>query len=206
MLLLSLYTGAFLLGGILVAASALGAGKDADHDVGSHAEPGGELAKDLAHVGAGANGVAAIVLSLRFWTFLLAAFGATGLLTEWLAPSLPSLLLALPNGIAIGAFAAWAVRRVANDTVSSALDARQMAGREAEVVLSVGPDKLGKVRLTHQGQLLELPATTAEQRRIERGERVLIVSVMNGTADVTPTRPEHREPLAVRTPPLPSSN
>lgn len=196
MLLLSLYVGTFLLGGILVTASAVGMGKDADHD--AHAEAGGELAKDIGHAGAGVNAVTALVLSLRFWTFALAAFGATGLLTEWLAPSLPSLLLALPNGIAIGAFAAWAVRRVANDTVSSALDARHLAGREADVVLSVGPDKIGKIRLTHQGQILELPATTAEQRRIERGERVLIVTVDAGTADVTPSRPAHKEHAAAR--------
>jgi hypothetical protein len=203
MSLLPLYAGAFVLGGVLVSASALGVDKDADHDGPgydgadhAHAEPGGELAKDIGLAGSGVNAVAALVLSLRFWTFALASFGATGLLVEWLAPSLPSLLLALPNGVAIGAAAAWFVRRIANDTVSSALDARRLAGRDAEVVLAVGPDKLGKVRLSHQGQLLELPATTREPHRIERGERVLVVSVTAGVADVTPVRPTVADPVA----------
>ncbi len=228
MTLLALYAGSLVLGGILIAASMFGAGKDADgdndgsgHDVdaghaveagheidGDHGHDHGHgLGKDLAHdhtndhshMGIGA--VAATLLSLRFWTFAIAAFGMTGLLLTLLPiDRILALVLSIVTGGGVGVGVTMLLRAVSRDTVSSALDARSLRGRDAEVVLTMGPDKLGKVRLIHNGQIIELPATTKEGRILERGERVLVVDVSAGTADVTPATPDRRPPTALHTP------
>lgn len=134
--------------------------------------------------------VAATLLSFRFWTFALAAFGLTGVLLTLLgaAPWL-SVTVSVLNGVASGAIVSTMLRRISRDTVTSAIDTRTLSGADAVVILSVGPHKLGKVRLTHRGQILELPATTREGRLLDRGERVLVVSVLGGTADITPGGP-----------------
>jgi hypothetical protein len=206
MILLAVYIGCLVLGGILIGASVLGVSKDVDGD-------GDVDAVDMAHdhdhdhlhlADKDAPGalVASTVLSLRFWTFALASFGMTGLLLELLGvPAVAGLPVSLVTGVGIGAAVATGLRMLARDTVSSAVGTRQLGGRDAEVVLALGPGKIGKVRLTHQGQTLELPATTREARRIERGERVLVVEVVNGRADVTPAEPERRPlPHPVSTP------
>ncbi|MES2639150.1 MAG: hypothetical protein V4850_06690 [Myxococcota bacterium] len=231
MTLIALYAGSLVLGGILIAASMLGGGQDSDgdadgtdaghdvdhghelnhghdhdHDHGHH-----DLGKDLVHghdhgqshteVLQGFSAIAMTILSLRFWTFALAAFGMTGLLLSLLStPWLITLVLALVTGAVVGVGVTTLLRAVSRDTVSSALDARTLRGRDAEVVLTMGPGKLGKVRLIHNGQTLELPATTKEARVLERGERVLVVDVSGGTADVTPASPDRRPPTVLSTP------
>lgn len=228
MTFLALYAGCFTLGGILIAASMFGGGKDVDgeshgSDTGGHAADAGDTAdteghslaehmtggKEIAHHDHGQSSIealkgigslATIFLSLRFWTFALAAFGMTGLLLTLLAAN-PVLVLSLSvlTGGGVGAGVTTLLRAVSRDTVSSALDARSLRGRDAEVVLSIGPDKLGKVRLVHNGQIIELPGTTREGRLLERGERVLVVDVSAGTADVTPVTPERGVPPVLHT-------
>lgn len=212
MTLIALYAGCLVLGGILIGASMLGAGKDADgpdmeHDVGhdadlehDHAHDHDVHAVDSAH-GAGGGAIAATLLSLRFWTFGLAAFGMTGLLLTLLgATPVLGVALSVATGIGVGSGVTTLLRAVSRDTVSSALDARALRGRDAEIVLSVGPGKLGKIRLTHNGQLIELPATTREDRLLERAQRVLVVDVAGGTAEVTSLEPDRRTPASLSTP------
>ena len=232
MTLLALYAGSLTLGGILIAASMFGSGKDADGDAHAsggdgHAAVEGEGAehegsgghslsehvtggKDLAHhdhgqssaeAMKGIGALATIFLSLRFWTFSLAAFGMTGLLLTLLAVNpLVGVCLSVLTGGGVGAGVTTLLRAVSRDTVSSALDARSLRGRDAEVVLSIGPNKLGKVRLVHNGQTIERPGTTREGRLIERGERVLVVDVAAGTADVTPVAPDRHVAPVLLTP------
>lgn len=227
MTLLALYVGCLALGGVLIGASLVGgsddgdahgdadAGADHDHgfdhaadhdaDHGAEADHGdahhadhGHLAKpDVGHVEGVGHALAATILSLRFWTFALAAFGTTGVLLELLGVPAPvSLGVSLADGVFVGALVTTVLRRAARDTVSSALDTRHLAGRDAEVVLSVGPGKRGKIRLVHQGQTIELPAVTREDRLLERAERVIVVEVREGTADVTTSAPDPRRARA----------
>ncbi len=189
-MLLYAYVVALVLGGGLVAVSALGLDKDSDaaHIDHDHGDP---HALDVAH-GVDTAAALAYLGSLRFWSFTLGAFGAIGSVLTFLGvTSVVTAPTAVVGGLVIGFAATWAYRWFARGTVSSHVDTRALAGRDAEVVLSVGPGKLGKVRLTHQGQILELPATTHEPELLERGARVLVVSVEAGTADVTclPNRP-----------------
>jgi membrane protein implicated in regulation of membrane protease activity len=183
-MLLQAYVVALVLGGGLVAVSALGFDKDPEATEVDHAI-GDPHADHVAH-GVDTSAALAFLGSLRFWSFASGAFGAIGILLTFagVGPWVTG-LAAVGGGFAIGVGAALAFRWFARGTVSSQLDTRSLAGRDAEVVLSVGPGKTGKVRVTHQGQTLELPATTHEPQLLERGARVLVVSVEGGSADVT---------------------
>lgn len=220
MTLLALYAGCLVLGGILIGASMLGAGKDADadgvdvdgqadagsvdHDLDHAHDHGHAHDHDVAHAhdtGQPLGALAATLLSLRFWTFALASFGMTGLLlTLFGVASMVTLGLSVATGVGVGAGVTTLLRAISRDTVTSALDARSLRGRDAEVILAVGPSKLGKIRLVHNGQILELPATTREQRLLERAERVLVVDIAGGTADVTSLAPDRRVPSPLSTP------
>ena len=212
MTLLAVYVGCLFLGGILIGASMLGVGKDVGE--GAHAldhGAGPDHAHDVDQAHATHAGdtlhpapdpVAATLLSLRFWTFTLAAFGMTGCLLTLLGASAAiSLPLSLMTGAGVGTGVTTLLRAVARDTVSSALDARTLRGRDAEVVLAIGPGKDGKIRLTHNGQSIELLAGTREGRLFERTERVLLVDVAGGRAEVTSCEPDRHLP----TDPPPSS-
>lgn len=224
MTLVALYLGCLTLGGIFIGASMLGGGSHADNDAGmDHGEAGHgadhgdadhagadhgsadhgvlhdhghDTKADLARFGSDTAGIiGATLLSIRFWTFALASFGLTGLLLQLfgIVPLL-GLPIALVTAFFVGATVTATLRKLAHGTVSTATGTRQLAGREADVVLRVGPGKVGKVRLQHQGQILELPATTQEDRVLERGERVLLVEVTDGRADVTPLLPRPHPP------------
>jgi membrane protein implicated in regulation of membrane protease activity len=211
-ILLGVYLGALALGGVLIAASALGGlsgahGADADHgaDHGSEADPAANAdhAVDADHAlqhhapapnaSLGDSALSATLLSMRFWTFALASFGMLGaLLTLIGIPGLASFPVSAVVGTGIGAVVATFFRRAGRQNVVTETSTRAVAGREAQVVLAIGPDSRGKVRLSLAGQTIELLARTREGRRIERGETVLVVSVAQGEAVVTPVQPGHR--------------
>lgn len=167
------------------------------HDHAHHADHGHLAKPDAGHMEGVGHALAATILSLRFWTFALGAFGMTGVLLELLGvPSAVSLGVSILDGVFVGGLVTTVLRKAARDTVSSALDTRHLAGRDAEVVLSVGPGKRGKIRVVHQGQTIELPAITREDRLLERAERVIVVEVREGTADVTTVAPDPRRARA----------
>ncbi len=218
----------FCLGfsGVLLAASVIGGSKDQDgagdgghdhdhdhdHDAGSddaagHAHDLHSGHEDALHaagshvVGSDGIGTAlrATLLSIRFWTFASAAFGLTGALltVQDFDPALTS-ALAVFMGLLCGSGVSavmWYLRRA---QASGTVKMDGLAGRDAEIVLSVGPDKIGKVRLTHMDQIIELPARTSEATLMDRREKVLIVEVRDGIAEITSTRPQRppRQPVA----------
>ena len=175
-MLLAVYVASLVFGGVLVGASAFGLGKDADAADGKG---------DIAH-GADAPAFFAIFGSIRFWTFLLASFGAVGLIGS-VAGVNPMLVLlaALIVGLAVGGTAGFVFRALAVNTVDSTLDTRTLAGREAEVLLPVGGGQTGKVRVHHQGQIIDLIAHCPQEQAWPRGARVLVVAVKAGVAEVT---------------------
>ncbi len=187
--MLSLYVGSLVLGGALLVASAVGFGKDVDA-AGLHADPGPH-ADDFAH-GADAAALFGLFKTLRFWTFFLASFGGTGLVTRLSGlTDLVGLPLALGIGVMIGSGAAWVMRALSVETTSSNVDTRSLAGREAEVLLAIPTHGTGKIRVAYQGQILDLPATAPEERAIARGDRVMVIAVVGGTAQVTPLTLPH---------------
>ena len=201
MILLSVYASALVFGGIFVAASALGfdksheaelhaeveLGAQADVDAdGEHGSPGHPA--DIGEAGA----LLATFLSFRFWTFGLASFGLAGsLLTVLNVSPWISLPASLAAGLGIGLAVATAFRLANKRQVGTIADVRSLMGREGTVLLAIAADRPGKIRVTHDGQSLDLLARTRDARRFERGERVLVVDMQAGEATITSPTPAH---------------
>jgi hypothetical protein len=218
-MILGIYLLCLLLGGILIVSSILLGGHDQDADthgeIGdaeAHAELGdaGADADAEAHVDAeahdvGASGAAGgswadgvlLLLSFRFWTFTLAAFGLCGLLLHVLGVS-P--ILGIPVSTAVGLACGYGVaamfRYLKRTTTGTALSARSLAGASGSVLLPVGPGKIGKVRLLTGGQDLDLPATTLDPELLAIRSEVLVLAVHDGVAEVTAMPRALAEPLA----------
>ena len=204
--MLPVYLGALALGGLLILASILLGGKDLDGNAGG--EVGGDADHDLDHdvdhdldgdaeadvdkdldlhaQAVDAGGAWMPFLSLRFWTFALACFGATGSLLELLGFStLLTAPTAVAMGLGLGWGIAWAFHRLKKDHVSGNVGLKSLAGREGRLLLAVGPDKPGKVRVQVDGQDVDLVARTQDEHRLELKEQVLIVQIVDGVAEVT---------------------
>jgi hypothetical protein len=195
--MLSIYIGSLAFGGVLILASVLLGDGDTDTDMDFDAD--GDLAFDAdadegvmlalkdpsdAMVEAGTW---LPFFSLRFWTFALASFGATGSLLHVLGVTgLLAGVVSAVLGMGIGTGAAWTFRQLQLTQVSGNVALRDMRGTEATVILAVGPGKTGKVRILMDGQHVDLIARTSCEDTMERNETTLVVSVDDGVANITP--------------------
>ena len=123
-------------------------------------------------------------LSLRFWTFGLGSYGMTGLLLHALENSF-AFPVALVTGISLGWIISYAFHRLKKSSVSSTTTLEQNSGQEGKVLIAVEKGKIGKIRIKQGGQLVDIPAQTYDNDRIESGEQVLILRVENGVATVS---------------------
>ncbi|NOY24847.1 MAG: hypothetical protein GXP62_03150 [Oligoflexia bacterium] len=159
---------------------------DLDHDLGQ--------TQDLQHQPSETGSTWLPFLSLRFWTFALATFGGSGTLLDLLGFSdMATVPSALVTGLGVGLAVSWAFHRLKNDNVTGDIGLRQVSGREGHLLLSVGPDKLGKVRVRIDGQDVDLLARTQDATSLPIREKVLVVRVEDGIAHVTSLQPDHRE-------------
>jgi hypothetical protein len=201
--LFALGFGLSVLGALLV----MGGGKDADggdggdgHDHDGDANPGADHAHapdtkgDLLRAGP-----AKALLSLRFWVFFAAAFGATGALATLLGVDpLATFLAAVPTGLGVGGGAAWLFQAIRSDVASGDTSLSALAGEEATVAVAVRPGARGKVRVQRPSGTTELLATSRDAATLEVGAKVLITSVdSGGVADVTAVRPNVAPPPPV---------
>lgn len=178
-----LYLFALIVGGGLLGASILLGGSDGDADVGdTEADLGGD--PDLA-VQAGFPSFLSSFLSLRFWTFFSAFFGLTGLTLRLL---LHSVWLELPAAIVAGtaaaAGAAAVFRALSRDTGGETVSSRDYIGKTARVVVPIGTDSVGKVRVRVKGQSVDLLATGVDPEDFRGREEVLIVEMEGPRARV----------------------
>jgi hypothetical protein len=197
--MLPFYVGSLALGGVLIVASIVLGDTDTDADLDIDADLDVDLDMDMD-----ANQDALLVLkdpgdavadagiwlpffSLRFWTFALAGFGASGLLLNLLGVS--SFLAAgvsLCLGGTMGTGAAWVFRQLQLTEPTGNVGLLDVSGSEATVLLSVGPDKPGKIRLMVDEQYIDLPARTQCEQLIERNAKALVLQVEDGIASITP--------------------
>ena len=197
--MLPLYIGSLALGGVLIVASiVLGdtdtdAGLDADVDLDVDL-PGGLdgdqdgilILKDPADAMADA-GTWLPFFSLRFWTFALATFGASGILLNMLGVGgFLAAGVSICLGGAIGTGAAWIFRTLQLVEPTGNVGLLELSGTEATVLLQVGPEKVGKIRLRLDEQYVDLPARTQGTTMIDREEKALILDVKEGVALITP--------------------
>ena len=196
--MLPIYLGSLTLGGILIGASILfGDGDvdaDADFDVELDGDFGGGLDADNDLMLAVKDPADAVVdagtwlpfLSLRFWTFAMAAFGLSGTLLNLLGVGgIVAVVVSAIMAAGIGTGASWMFRALQTTQVSGNVGLRDVRGNEAKVLLPVGPNKMGKVRLLLDGQYVDLPARTQCKDLINRDDKVLVVDVSDGVADIT---------------------
>jgi hypothetical protein len=196
--MLPIYLGSLTLGGILIGASILfGDGDvdaDADFDVELDGDFGGGLDADNDLMLAVKDPADAVVdagtwlpfLSLRFWTFAMATFGLSGTLLNLLGVGgIVAVVVSAVMAAGIGTGASWMFRALQTTQVSGNVGLRDVRGNEAKVLLPVGPNKMGKVRLLLDGQYVDLPARTQCKDLINRDDKVLVVDVSDGVADIT---------------------
>lgn len=182
-MLIYVYVFALVLGSILLGASFLLGGDhdaDADTDVDSDADHGSD---HDSHGDLG--GFFGVLGSMRFWTFFSAFFGLTGIVLDGL--DLAAAPIALGLAIGVGFLTGWTAvtllnRLAANDTgVAATVD--DYVGKTGEVLIAVGPGRLGKVRIELKGTTVDVLAESDEQT-IARGEEALIVEMRGAKAAV----------------------
>lgn len=193
--MLPLYVGSLALGGVLIAATIflgdadtdvdldvdgdLDVGLDADHDAILILKDPGDAMVDA--------GTWLPFFSLRFWTFALASFGASGVALHLLGvPAILGAVVSILLGLGIGTAAAWVFRQLQLNQPSGNVGMFDVRGTEATVLLSVGPDKVGKVRVLLDGQHVDLPARTQGDTTMNRNGKALVLSVEQGVAEITP--------------------
>ena len=169
---------------------------DADADVDMDADADADAETGLVHAAshelaeAGSHPILGgwlPFLSLRFWTFGLASFGATGaLLVITVLPGTASLAVAAPTGFVIGTSVAWMFRYLKRSATGRVPTERALRGREARVLLTIRPGGLGKIRIEVQGPDVDMLARTKEATEIPINSQVLVIDVEDGVAEVIP--------------------
>lgn len=174
----------------LLAVQVVMGGRDADHDgYGDHDAQADHLAHHPhAHHPShhAERGALAMLLSLRFWIFFALGFGMSGSLIHYLALATPlaTFLVAAVAGLGSGAFAALAFRALRRSAMTTEARTSQAVGRVARVVVPLGRDLLGQVRIEIGGGSVDLMATTDEES-IARGEAVIVEDVQQNVARVS---------------------
>jgi hypothetical protein len=161
--LTTIYLAAVAFGVTLLVASLVLGGKDTDH----------------GHAGDADVGLAwAPVGSMRFWVFLLAFGGGAGYaLTKLGTGSVASAIGAAAIGWAAGSVAVLVVRKVSKASVSTGVESEDVIGSTGMLLLPVGKDRPGKVRLELKGKAEDFVATIVDDGvELPSGAQVLVVA------------------------------
>ncbi len=184
--MLTAYIVTAILGGVLIVVSLFGG--DHDHSVELDGDLGVEAGIDVAggHSIDTDFDVWLPFFSLRFWTYLCLAFGATGLLFTLLTDmhAVPVAVVASSVGLLMGFGVSVALRWLQKSQTSSAVSERELLGVEARVLVPLKTGSSGKIRATLKGEMIDLLAITDEGQEIAAGEQVMIVDVENDRARV----------------------
>ena len=190
--MIGLYLAALLFGGSVIVLSLFLGG----HDSAAHPSSNGDSDAHPSHGDTHHEGLWLPFLSIRFWTFLAASFGLTGLLLSLVGlPNWLGFLLALANSAIIGTAVAYFFRTLSREQVSGDIDLGRLVGQEAHVLLPVRPGELGKIAVDTLAGRVELPAKTRDADGLERGQLALVAHVEAGVAEVT-ALPGPHGPLA----------
>jgi membrane protein implicated in regulation of membrane protease activity len=159
-------------------------GKGGGHDVGDHGDASGEELTTDDGVGKPMGesfDFVAFFLSFRFWIFASLAFGMSGVVLHYLALTTPLIvfLLAVGSGLGAGLFASFAFRYISRSSVSSTADVTTARGSIGRVLVPVGKDQKGQIRIVLRGQTVDLIATT-DGEALERGDEVIVEEIDGG--------------------------
>jgi membrane protein implicated in regulation of membrane protease activity len=115
-----------------------------------------------------------LITSVRFWSFGLLAFGLVGTLLTWfgLAGVGGAAAIATLSGVAGGAFAATAVRRMMRRSASSHVTSGDVVGKVGRVLVPPSELGRGKVRVEIKGNVVDYVARAGEA--LTEGDVVVI--------------------------------
>lgn len=190
--MIAVYLILLLVGGVLVAVSALAGGDaeldldadvDADVDADADLDADADADADSAHVGVHggfADGLSAWVpfASLRFWTFFMAFAGLTGTLLTLLGLMGPigTGVTAGALGYACGLGITVAIRHLKKKSVSSTVTEADFVGATGRVLLPVRVGEVGQVRVSIRGRDVDCMAIT-EDDALDAEREVLVYEV-----------------------------
>src|SRR5262245_56993423 len=148
-------------------------GADGDHDAQGH---GHGLADSVGQV--------LPLASLSFWTYFLGAFGLSGLLLTWLGSPLSWGVAPVASavGYVAGLFSTQLVRRLRRSETDSSVRAGELVGTVARVLLPVGKEHPGKVRVQVKGKLVDLIASSDDDPPLGPGRTVVVHEVQDDGA------------------------
>jgi hypothetical protein len=155
----------------------LGASLAAGHSTG---DAGAHAIEHVDH----SSSAQGVLLSARFWTYVLAFGGTTGVLLR-LAAGLGeplTLLTSLGVGLVTGAGAQLAWSRLGSTSGGTVSD-NELVGQSGRLLLGAGPGAAGRVRLTVRNSSIDLIAAS-DELSLPANEEVLVVSVRDGVAHV----------------------
>ncbi len=149
------------------------------HDVDVHAGHEAMVGHDGHEVGG---------LSMLAISGFTAAFGAFGLATATLldAPPLLSLLAAVIGGVIVGGLAQILFIQVLSPSTSSNIQLSAIKGASARVTVPISARGIGQIAIILSGQRITLSARSSAEVEIPRGASVLVDSVRDGIAYVSP--------------------
>ncbi len=155
---------------LYIAALVLSAGVVALQVLSGHGDSGGHDAHGADHDG----GIASFVASVRFWSFLLLAFGLVGTLLSvfQLAGPILTFALALGSGFGSGIFAVTVIRRLLTRGASSNVKRGDVIGRMGRVIVPVATPGRGKVRIEVKGSVVDYVARSGEA--LNEGDSVIV--------------------------------
>jgi membrane protein implicated in regulation of membrane protease activity len=173
----AIYIGALLFGGLLIAASAFGAG---DHPVDGFAAHAAD-----PHAEGSTQGQLIALFGLRFWSFATAFFGVTGLLLH--AAGVPGgAAIAGVVGASAGLGASVFFRKMTREAVGRVGEVGALVGREGKLLLPVARAQPGKVRLPlPAGGQVDFVAEANEDEVLAAGAEVIVIEVRGNVAVVT---------------------
>lgn len=190
-MLIYLYLFTLIVGAVLLGASILLGGHDADVDADAgDVDLDADADLDVDHDGdadvgghGDFSGLLLSVLSLRFWTFFFAFFGMTGLAldllglveNEWV-----TLALALGMGFGTGAGAMTIIRKLSADTSGKAVESSDYIGKTARVIVPFEGESVGKVRVSLKGNQIDLLASSVEDEDSFTGREEVLIVEMDG--------------------------
>lgn len=191
-MLIYVYVFALVLGFILLGASFL-LGGDHDADVDADMDLDGDAGADTpqvldGHAGTDTlqeldghgdiGGFFGVLGSMRFWTFFVAFFGLTGIVLDGL--DLAAEFVALGLAIGVGYLTGWTavtlINRLSADDTGVAAGVNDYVGKSGLMLISGGPNKVGKIRITLKGTTVDVLAES-EDDLIPIGEQALIVEM-----------------------------
>jgi len=195
--MLGVYLFSTIIGVGLLALTLLGGSDsdiDTDIDVDMDVDMDAEVGSHVGHLAGGADGIGEVVLGLfkpRNLTFLLAAFGTTGVLLT-LAGTNAALTLILAGAmgtvswVTSHALFTWLKR---SDSGVEALADHQLEGSIGTVTLPIAPGTRGRITVIAAGRETYLTARLEAgiERNLGVGTEVLIRRTAAGVAEVIPT-------------------